>query len=379
MESDSKQTICVHGGQRQDEYGGINTPIYTSTAYDYSDSDERLYPRYFNTPNQNVLVEKLSNLEHAETGLIFSSGMAAVSTALLGLLSKGDHIIFQQGIYGGTFNFIVRDFDRFGIEYTLLPDNDLRSIYRSLLRNTKAIYVESPSNPLLTIIDLKEIGALCKAENIISIIDNTFASPINQNPIDFGIDVVIHSATKYLGGHSDICAGAVLSNRELIDRIAATALNLGGSLNAWMCHLLERSLKTLAIRMTKQNENALKIAEFLYDDSDTDHVFYPGLPDHPGYEVALRQMSGFGGMMSFEPKGKDVYRFQKSLKLIKSALSLGGAESTICVPATTSHRHLTPEQRKKDGISDKLLRLSVGIEDVTDLIEDLKNAGRSIR
>jgi cystathionine beta-lyase len=227
---------------------------------------------------------------------------------------------------------------------------------------------------LLTIIDLKEIREVCKTNNIISIIDNTFASPINQNPVDFGIDVVIHSATKYLGGHSDISAGAVLSRKELINKIMKTSLNLGGSLNALMCCLLERSLKTLALRVAKQNENAQKIAEFLNKNSKIIKVYYPGLPEHAGHEIAKKQMTGFGGMLSFEIKELSIYDFQKRLNLIKPAMSLGGVESTICAPSLTSHRHLTKEQKGKDGISDKLLRLSLGIEDVTDLIADLESA-----
>ncbi len=374
MNKQSKQTICVHEGQKPDEFRGINTAIYTSTSYGYLDSEERIYPRYFNIPNQKVLIDKLSKLENAESGLIFSSGMAAISTTLLSLLNKGDHIIFQKGLYGGTINFIKEDFDRFGITYTMLESNEINSINNSIQKNTKILYVESPSNPLLTIIDLKEIREVCKTNNIISIIDNTFASPINQNPVDFGIDVVIHSATKYLGGHSDISAGAVLSRKELINKIMKTSLNLGGSLNALMCCLLERSLKTLALRVAKQNENAQKIAEFLNKNSKIIKVYYPGLPEHAGHEIAKKQMTGFGGMLSFEIKELSIYDFQKRLNLIKPAMSLGGVESTICAPSLTSHRHLTKEQKGKDGISDKLLRLSLGIEDVTDLIADLESA-----
>ena len=374
MKSHTKNTICVHAGQRPDEYTGINTPVFTSTSYAYLDSEERLYPRYFNIPNQQVLIEKLSKLENTESGLIFSSGMAAISTTILSLLSKGDHIIFQKGLYGGTIHFIREDLDRFGIEYTILNDNAIRTIRGAARKNTRMIYIESPSNPLLSIIDLKEIAVLCKSMQIISVIDSTFASPINQNPADFGIDIILHSATKYLGGHSDISAGAILSTKELIDKIRNTALNLGGSLNAMMCHLLERSIKTLAIRVSKQNENAAAIADFLHRHPDISKVFYPGLSDDPGYETAKRQMSGFGGMVSFETRAVDSYTFQKKLTLIQPAMSLGGIESTICAPALTSHRHLTKDQREADGISDNLLRLSVGIEDASDLISDLENA-----
>lgn len=376
MKPQSKQTICVHEGEITDEFRGINTPIYTSTSYGYLDTEERLYPRYFNIPNQKVLIDKLTKLENAESGLIFGSGMAAISTTLLGLLDKGDHIIFQQGLYGGTVNFILKDFKRFGIAYTMLSSNDINTISGSIQANTKVVYIESPSNPLLTIMDLDAVSTICKSKNIISVIDNTFASPINQNPIDFGIDIVLHSATKYLGGHSDIQAGAVLSNQQLINKIMNTSLNLGGSLNALMCHLLERSLKTLAIRVAKQNENAQGIAEFLKGHSKVTKVYYPGLPEHKGHEIAQKQMKGFGGMLSFEVREHNIYNFQKNLHLIKPAMSLGGLESTICAPSLTSHRHLSKEQKEKNGINDNLLRLSVGIEDVNDLIADLEKAFR---
>ena len=377
MHIPSIDTICVHEGQIEEKNRGINSPVYTSTAYNYLDSEERLYPRYFNVPNQNVLIEKISRLENAESGLIFSSGMAAISTTLLSLLSSGDHIIFQHGLYGGTINFIKEDFKRFGISYTLLKSNDHQTFLDALQENTKLIYIETPSNPLLSIVDLERISELCKLKGLISIIDNTFASPINQNPLNFGIDIVLHSATKYLGGHSDITAGVVLSRKKIIEQIRGTSLNLGGSLNPLICHLLERSLKTLAIRVIKQNKNALTIAEFLNANPNVEKVYYPGLPNHLGHEIAKKQMSGFGGMVSFEIKGITTYDFQKKLSLIKPALSLGGVESTICSPTMTSHRHLSPEQKAMDGICDNLLRLSVGIEGVDDLIIDLEKAFRA--
>ena len=373
-EKRAKSTICIHEGQKPDAFRGINTPIYTSTSYGYLDTEDRLYPRYSNIPNQTVLIEKLAKLENAETGLIFGSGMAAISSTLFTLLNSGDHIIFQKGLYGGTINFIKGDFNRFGINYSLLPDNDTETFRSAINKKTKVIYIESPSNPLLSIIDLQEVSRICKSNNIISVIDNTFASPINQNPVDFGIDVVIHSGTKYLGGHSDISAGAVLSRKEFVDQIRKTSLNLGGSLNALMCHLLERSMKTLAIRVNKQNENAQEIAEFLNSSSRIENVYYPGLPDHPGHEIAKSQMYGFGGMVSFDLKEPDMYNFQKRLKLISPSMSLGGIESTICAPILTSHRRLTNEQKAADGISNRLLRLSVGIEDISDLICDLEEA-----
>jgi cystathionine beta-lyase len=369
-----KNTICVHAGQLAGEHRGINTPIYTSTSFGYLDTEERLYPRYFNIPNQKAVIDKMVRLEHAESGIIFSSGMAAVSSVLLGFLNQGDHCIFQKGLYGGTLHFITREFERFGISFTVLHDNSLASFQQALRKNTRVVYIESPSNPLLSIIDLKQIALFCRQHHCISIIDNTFASPINQNPILLGIDVVVHSATKYLGGHSDICAGIAVSSQQHIDRIMQVSISLGGSLNAWMCYLLERSMKTLAIRVDKQNQNAGAIAAFLRDHPQIERVFYPGLKDHDGHEIAKSQMSGFGGMLSFEWAGKDVTILQKRLRLIRPSMSLGGVESIICAPAITSHRLVSKEQRESEGIRDNLLRLSVGIEEVEDLIADLGQA-----
>lgn len=369
-----ESTICVHTGTNPSEFGDVNTPVYTSTAYEYLDTDDRLYPRYFNIPNQKTIIDKLSKLEHAESGLVFSSGMAAISTTLLSLLQNGDHVIIQNGLYGGTLRFILEDFERFGISYTLLQKNDENSFKNAIKNNTKAVYVETPSNPLLKIVDLSAIAEICKKHNLISIIDNTFASPINQNPIDFGIDIVLHSATKYIGGHHDIQAGVMLSNKNIVEKIKSTAFNLGGSINPLMCYLLERSIKTLSIRVKKQTENALKMAEYLNTNEKIDRVYYPGLSSHENYKIAREQMKGFGAMLSFEIKGKCAYEFQKKLKLIKPTISLGGVQTTICSPSLTSNRHMTAEQKKENGIKDTLLRLSLGIEDVEDLILDIENA-----
>ena len=364
--------MCVHEGNQKNEFRGINTPIYTSTSYGYLDTDERLYPRYFNIPNQKAVIDKIAGLENAESGIIFSSGMAAVSSVLLSFLNSGDHCIFQHGLYGGTLHFVTKEFERFGIGYTILHNNEPDSFRKAIGKNTRLVYVESPSNPLLSIVDLVEITKICRKNNCISVIDNTFASPINQNPINLGIDIVVHSATKYLGGHSDICAGVAVSSRENIDRIMQTSMSLGGSLNALMCYLLERSIKTMAIRVEKQNQNAGLIADFLQHQPQVEKVYYPGLITHPGHEIAKRQMTGFGGMVSFELTGHDITAFQKRLQLIKPSMSLGGVETIICAPVTTSHRLVPKKQREEEGIKDNLLRLSVGIEEADDIIADLK-------
>ena len=371
----NKQTLCVHSGtiiDPQDQ--GANSPIFTSTSFGYLDKETPMYPRYFNTQNQQALAEKISDLENGESALVFSSGMAAITSTLYSFLSQGDHIIFQSALYGGTLNFILKDLNRFGIEYTLVNSTYTEDFEQAIRENTRAIYIETPSNPLLQITNLEELARMTKSNNIFSIIDNTFASPVNQNPIDWWMDIVIHSATKYLNGHSDVTAGAVISTRQKIERIWETARNLGGSLNAQICYLLERSLKTLHIRVKAQNENAIQLAHFLEAHNKVQKVWYPGLKSHIGHETAKKQMSGFGGMLSFEPKNKSIIELQRKLKLIRPAVSLGGIDSTICSPAMTSHKGLTQEEREKQGISDTMLRLSMGIEDRDDLMQDLDQA-----
>lgn len=375
MNENSKKTQCVHSGTLFDEKtSGVNTPIYNCTSFAYLDTEERIYPRYFNTPNQQALIDKINALEKGEDALIFSSGMAAISTTIYGLLKKGDHIIFQSGLYGGTFHFVNKELRNFGIDFTITERNNIEDFEKAIKSNSKAIYIETPSNPLLKITDIISIAKLAKSNNIPIIIDNTFASPINQNPIGLGIDIVLHSATKYLGGHSDICAGMAISSKKYIEIIRQMALNLGGSLNANTCYLLERSMKTLALRVGQQNFSALNIAQYLEKHPKIRKVYYPGLESHKGHEIAKRQMYGFGGMLSFELKDMDSTLFQKKLKIIKPSMSLGGVESIICAPAITSHRKLSKEEREKEGIKDSLLRLSVGIEDHNDLIADLEQA-----
>lgn len=367
-----KETKAVHTGTQYDEKTqGTNSPIYTSTAIGYLDS-EITYPRYFNTKNQLALAKKIAALENTENALIFSSGMAAITSTLLSFLKAGDHIIFQKGLYGGTFNWGNSELSKFGIEFTIADGNTTADFAKALQNNTKLLYIETPSNPLLKITDIKAAADFAKTNKLISVIDNTFASPVNQNPADFGIDLVLHSATKYLGGHSDICAGAVAGSTKLIQEIKPTALNFGGSLDAQSCYLLERSIKTLFVRVNTQTINAQHIAEYLNDHSKIAKVYYPGLPSCEGYEIAKKQMNGFGGMLSFEFKTGDIIDFQRALNLIRPTVSLGGVDTTISAPVLTSHRHVPKEENKLEGITDKVLRLSVGIENVEDLINDLE-------
>jgi len=371
-----KDTQCVHSGTYADpQTRGINTPIYTSSSFEYLDMPENIYPRYFNTPNQKAIIDKLCALENAQDGLIFSSGMAAISTVIFSFLGSGDHLVLPRDIYGGTHHFATAEFDKFGIEYSF-TGNQTTDIERAIRPNTRIIYIESPSNPLLKITDIESIAELARSKNILTVIDNTFATPINQNPLDLGVDVVIHSGTKYIGGHSDICCGVVLASEKLIAVIKESAANLGGSLNAITCYLIERSLKTLGIRIAKQNLNALAIANHLQSNSLIKKVNYPGLENHPGFQIAAKQMKAFGGMLSFELDDQRVnpVEFLKKLNLIKPALSLGGVETIICAPVATSHEKMSEAERAELGITNSLLRLSVGIEDPDDLIADIEQA-----
>ncbi len=369
-------STCTHVGEVKDtQFKGAVSPIYLSTSYAYEDVEVKRYPRYFNTPNQEMLSKKIAALEHVEAAMIFGSGMAAISTSLLAFLRKGDHVVLQQTLYGGTVNFVSKEFEKYGIEYTYTNGWKTEDFERELKPNTKVIYVETPSNPLLTITDLKKISKLAKAKGILSMIDNTFASPINQNPHDFGIDIIIHSATKYLGGHSDILAGAVAASEAHIQQIWNAAICYGGSLSDHTVWMLERSIKTLALRVKRQNKNALKMARYLNKHKDVARVYYPGLRSHPDHKIAKAQMRGFGGMMSFElEEGSNASQFLNSLQLIKPSMSLAGVESTMLCPAATSHALLTQEARDEQGINDGLIRFSVGIEETKDLARDIEQA-----
>lgn len=371
----SKLTKSVHAGSHGDSvFGGTVTPVFPSSAYDYEDTSPSLYPRYFNTPNNRAVIEKLAALENAEDGLVFSSGMAAIMTSLFAMVKRGDHIICQNDLYGGTHHAIQTEFPRYGIEFTLVDGSRIENFKKAIRKETKVIFIETPSNPTLKITDIAGVAALAKEHGLISIIDNTFASPVNQNPVELGIDIVTHSGTKYIGGHSDLCCGAALGSKDLISLIWGSAIHFGGSLDAHTCWLVERSLKTIVLRVRQQNQNALQIARYLKTDQRIGAVYYPGLEDHPGHEIAARQMTGgFGGMLSFEVKN-DPDGFLRKLKLIKRAISLGGVESTITSPARTSHVRMAPAERKSLGVTDNLLRFSTGIEEADDLIGDIKQA-----
>jgi cystathionine beta-lyase len=367
----NKSTKCVHSGNLIDEkYHGNISPLYPSITYDFTKSD--VYPRYFNSPNQIGVAKKISDLENAELSLLFGSGLGAISSSMFSFLKKDDHVILQDSLYGGTINFVNTEFNKFGIEYSYVDINDAEKLNSSVKKNSKIIYIESPSNPLLNITNLIEISDFAKSHSLISMIDNTFASPINQNPLDFGIDLVIHSATKYLGGHSDILAGSVSGKSSYVDKIKNSGLNFGANISEYTAWLLERSIKTLSLRVNSQNNNALQIAKFLTNNNKVDKVYYPGLRNHKNHDIAKKQMFGFGGMLSFELKANiDPIKFVQDLRIIKPTMSLAGVESTITSPALSSHKKMDPEIRRGLGISDNLLRFSVGIENSEDLVLDL--------
>ena len=369
-------TICTHVGQVKDEqYGGSVSPIYPGTSYEYIDKDIDRYPRYSSTPNQEFLAKKIAALEETEDAIILGSGMAAISTSLLAFLGSGDHIVLQNDIYGGTRNLVEAQFKRYGIQYSFTEGLDVKSFEKEIMPNTKAIYIETPSNPLLKLVDIKEIANLSKSNGLISFIDNTFATPLLQKPHKLGIDIILHSATKYFGGHSDICAGAVASTSEHREIIWNLSKNIGGSLSDYTAWLLERSMKTLSVRFFAQQKNAVELSKFLTECNYIDKVFYPGLEDHVNHDVAKKQMNGFGAVISFELNKKiDPKAFLKSLKMINPSMSFAGVESTMLSPAETSHYLLTQEDRIAQGITDNLIRFSVGIEDVPDIQYDIEQA-----
>jgi len=368
-------TQAVHAGTYHDrETGGACSPVFTSTAFAFPNAaEENFYPRYFNTPNQQVICRKIAALEQGESALVFGSGLAAISTLLLTYLQPGEHAVFQRDLYGGTLQFITQELQRLGVKVSWATSPD--DFAAALRPETRIVYVESPSNPLLRCVDLRAVAQLGRERGLLSVVDNTFATPVNQNPLTLGIDVVIHSATKYLNGHSDVNAGFVVGAESKIRRVAASAVNFGGMLDAQACAQLERGMKTLALRVERHNENASRVAHYLAEHPLIERVNYPGLDSHPDHEIVIGQMRGFGGMLSFElHESRLIDEILSHLRLIMPALSLGGVESLICVPSRTTHRTLTPDERARAGIREGLVRLSVGIEDAEDLIGDLDQA-----
>jgi len=374
------ETKLIHAGEPEPRVlGAVSLPIFQTAMYEYggevSYHDIR-YIRMNNSPNHLALHRKLAALENAEAGLVAASGMAAITTSLLTILSAGDHLLAQNCLYGGTHDFLTKDFAGFGLEFDFIDGADPDSWKRKLRPNTKAIYVEAMSNPLLQVSDLKAAAAFAKEHGLVSLIDNTFASPINFRPAEWGFDLSLHSCTKYLNGHSDIVGGACIGRADLIEKITHKLNHLGGSMDPHAAFLLYRGMKTLALRVKYQNESAMRVAQFLEGHPAVASTNYPGLERHPGHDLARELFDGFSGMLSFEIKGgvDAAERFMQRAKLPIVAPSLGGVETLVTRPATTSHSGMSREDRIRLGITDSLIRVSIGIEATEDLIEDFDQA-----
>ncbi|MGD2120498.1 MAG: aminotransferase class I/II-fold pyridoxal phosphate-dependent enzyme [Gemmatimonadota bacterium] len=374
-----KSTKAIHAGRIDPRMeGAITTPIFQSSTYEYHGEDYHNvgYLRLSNSPNHIVLGDRLAALEGSEAALATASGMAAISAALLALLSTGDHVLVQDCVYGGTTSLLNHELSRLGITHTPMDPQDPDSWAQLLQSTTRVVYVESITNPLIQVADLEAVVAFAKEHGLFSIIDNTFASPVNFRPAELGFDLVMESATKYLNGHTDICAGVVAGSKEDVFRTKVTLDHMGGVLDSHACFLLERGLKTLPVRVKAQNATAQRIAEYLEGHPGVARVNYPGLPGNAHHHRAARLFDGFGGMVSFELTGgvEAAERFLGKLTLPAHAASLGGAESLIVRPAAATHGGVPPEERARSGITDELIRFSVGLEDVEDLLEDLGQA-----
>jgi cystathionine beta-lyase/cystathionine gamma-synthase len=374
-------TLAVHAGESaHDVDTPVVTPLVQSASYMQEvGTDEGLrYPRYGNAPNAELVQRRLAALERAEAGILLASGMAATACALLALLRPGDHLLASRWIYGGTQRLLTQEFTALGIEVTLVDPMETRGWRKRLRNDTRAIFLESPVNPTCRVLDLKPISYITQEAGIALVVDSTFASPVNFRPIEHGADVVIHSATKYLNGHHDMVGGAVLGTAPYIEEVRQKMMMWGGSPDPFACWLLERGLKTLDVRVRRQNENAMRLATWCTARKEVRSVHYPGLLGHADHAIACEQMEGFGGMLALELTGggRAADRFVRKLRLIRHAPSLGGVDSLVSEPRYNSHAHLTPEERARMGIPDGFLRLSIGIEDADDLIADIEQALR---
>lgn len=371
-------TRAIHAAERRVE-GAVSFPIFQTSMFQAAGEtsyDDVKYIRLNNLPNHVVLGEKLAALEGAEKGQVFASGMAAIVSTLLTCLKSGDHLMAHKSLYGGTYDFVLRDLPNYGVETTFVDACDPESWQDALRPETRVFYVESITNPLTEVADFRQVVEFARDNNLVTVIDSTFTTPCNFRPIEVGFDVVVHSASKYLAGHSDLVAGAAVGKAEMMERILHLANHLGGCLDPHACFLLHRSLKTLPLRMERHNSNAMKIARFLEAHPAVERVYYPGLTSHPNHDNARHYFDGFGGMMAMEISGdgEAARKVVERTRLFMHAGSLGGVESLISRPAAMSHLGLTEEERRAAGISDRLIRLSVGIEDANDLIADLDQA-----
>jgi cystathionine beta-lyase/cystathionine gamma-synthase len=378
------ETEAVHGGTDLGKKNGpLATPIYQTSTFEVTDSDQQVraistdmfYTRYGN-PTHTVAEKAIAELEGADAALLFASGMGAITTSLLALLKSGDHVVAQRDIYGGATKFLSQWLPKLGVETTFVDTTEYDQHARAIQPNTKLLYLESPTNPTLRVVDLKKVVSLARQRNLITFIDSTLATPINQRPADLGIDLVMHSGTKYFAGHSDLICGIVAGRQDLIDTIHSTRTTLGGTMDPHAAWLLLRGIKTLAVRVQRQNDNALRIAQFLAQHPKVRRVHYPFAEGHPHRALAMEQMHGGGGVLSFEVDGTgdDAKRLSEALHLFTLAPSMGGVDSLVTIPVLTSHGMISADHRAKMGVTDQLVRLSVGIENIGDLIADLEQA-----
>jgi cystathionine beta-lyase/cystathionine gamma-synthase len=382
--SQHSETKAVRGAADLEKKNGpLGTPIYQTSTFQVTDNDEQVrvagtdhyYTRYGN-PTNTVAEETIAELEGMDAALTFASGMGAVTTSIMELLKSGDHVVAQRDVYGGVNKFLSQWLPKMGIETTFVDTNEYEQHAQAIRPSTKLLYLESPTNPTLRVVDFKKVAAVARQHKLLSMIDSTFGTPINQHPAEFGFDLVMHSGTKYLAGHSDVICGAVAGRRELIERIWQTRSILGNCMDPHASWVLVRGLKTLAVRVARQNENALRVAEFLAEHAKVRSVHYPFLKSHPQYAVARQQMSGGGGMVSFEVEGtgEDARRVSEAMRLFTLATSLGGVESLVSIPVLTSHAMISAEARAQMGVTEQMIRLSIGIENADDLIADLEHA-----
>jgi len=384
-------TKAVHAGEKRDpSTGAVVTPIYETSVFAFSRTKELIdvmsgkkggyiYTRYGN-PTVRTVERKMVELEGAEDVAVFSSGMAAIATTIFTLVSSGDHVVSTRDLYGGTLAFFKEVLPKFGVEASLVEATDFDEMKSAIQENTKVIYAETPTNPTLKLVDVSKVAKLGKKKGITVVVDSTFASPYNLKPIQFGVDVVIHSATKYLGGHNDVTAGMVGGSENFVQKLKEMRKHFGGTLDPLAAWLLLRGLKTLGLRMERHNSNGVRVAKYLEKHPKVKRVYYPGLPSHPQYSIAKRQMKGFGGVVSFEIDGdfEETMKCVDNLKLCYLAASLGGAETLATQPVACSHYFVSAEDRKKAGITDQLVRLALGIEDPEDIIADLEQAFNKI-
>jgi cystathionine beta-lyase/cystathionine gamma-synthase len=382
------ETAAVHGAADLEKKNGpVATPIYQTSTFEVTDNDEqqrvtatdRYYTRWGN-PTNTIAEQTVAELEGVEAARTFASGMGAITTTIMALLKEGDHIVAQRDLYGGVAKFLSQWLPKMGIETTFVDTTDYEQYAQAIRPNTKLLYLESPTNPILRVVDFGKLAALAQQHKLISMVDSTFGTPINQHPAEYSIDLVMHSGTKYLSGHADLTCGVVAGRRGLIEQINDTRTTLGNCMDPHASWLLIRGLKTLAVRVARQNDNALRVAEFLEQHGKVRRVHYPFLKSHPQYAIARAQMSGGGGMVTFEVEGtgEDARRVSEAMRLFTLATSLGGVESLVSIPVLTSHAMIPAEARASMGVTEQMIRLSVGIENADDLIADLEHALKAL-